>query len=360
MRVLSSILLTIISILCPSAYGQTGEKDYAGYLFVYFTGNSIEDEQIHYALSKDGYSFIALNDDRPILNSKLISSTGGVRDPHILRTQDGKTFYMVATDMVSANGWDSNRAMVLLKSNDLVNWDHSVVNIQKKYPHQNDLKRVWAPQTIYDPAADKYMIYWSMKHGDGPDIIYYAYANDDFTDIIGEPKPHFIPKDEKSCIDGDIVFKDGIFHLFYKTEGHGNGIKSATTDNLTSGKWMEQSGYKQQTADAVEGAGVFKVIGKDEYILMYDVYMKGRYDFAESKDLVNFKKTDKKVNMNFHPRHGSVIPITNDELKRLISRWPSDNMHELSLIDNQLYPRLVHLYGNIAFKKQENVESAAK
>ena len=46
---------------------------------------------------------------------------GGVRDPHILRCEDGKTFYMVVTDMVSDNGWDSNRAMVLLKSTDLVN-----------------------------------------------------------------------------------------------------------------------------------------------------------------------------------------------------------------------------------------------
>lgn len=323
MKILFSFLPVLLLLSSQVALGQSPKKDYDGYLFVYFTGNSIEDEQIHYALSKDGYSFIALNDGRPILNSKLISSTGGVRDPHILRTQDGKTFYMVATDMVSANGWDSNRAMVLLKSNDLVNWEHSVINIPKKYPHQNDLKRVWAPQTIYDPVADKYMIYWSMKYGDGPDIIYYAYANDDFTDIIGEPKTLFIPKDKKSCIDGDIVFKDGTFHLFYKTEGHGNGIKSATTDNLTSGKWIEQSGYKQQTADAVEGAGVFKVIGKDEYILMYDVYMNGRYDFAESKDLVNFKKTDKKVNMNFHPRHGTVIPITNDEYIRLLNSYSS-------------------------------------
>ncbi len=323
MKILFSFLPVLLLLLSQVALGQSPKKDYTGYLFVYFTGNSIEDEQIHYALSKDGYTFLALNDDRPVINSKLISSTGGVRDPHILRSQDSKTFYMVATDMVSANGWDSNRAMVLLKSNDLINWEHSVVNIQKKYPHQNDLKRVWAPQTIYDPAADKYMVYWSMKHGDGPDIIYYAYANDDFTDIEDSPKPLFIPKDKKSCIDGDIVFKDGVFHLFYKTEGHGNGIKSATTNNLTAGKWIEQPDYKQQTSDAVEGAGIFKLNGSDTYILMYDVYMNGRYDFAESKDLVNFKKTDKKVNMNFHPRHGTVIPITDNEYNRLLNTYPS-------------------------------------
>ena len=44
---------------------------------------------------------------------------------------------MVATDMVSAKGWDANRAMVLLKSTDLVNWSSTVINIQKKYPNND-------------------------------------------------------------------------------------------------------------------------------------------------------------------------------------------------------------------------------
>lgn len=321
MKILFSFLPVLLLLLSQVALGQSPKKDYTGYLFVYFTGNSIEDEQIHYALSKDGYTFLALNDDRPVINSKLISSTGGVRDPHILRSQDSKTFYMVATDMVSANGWDSNRAMVLLKSNDLINWEHSVVNIQKKYPHQNDLKRVWAPQTIYDPAADKYMVYWSMKHGDGPDIIYYAYANPEFTDLEGDYKPLFIPADGKSCIDGDIVYKDGRYHLFYKTEGHGNGIRVATTDSLTSGKWQESPDYKQQTTDAVEGAGTFKLIGQNKYILMYDVYMNGKYQFTETTDLENFKVVDHEVSMDFHPRHGTVIPITKAEYNRLQQKW---------------------------------------
>ena len=76
-----------------------------------------------------------------------------------------------------------------------------------------------------------------MKYGDGADVIYYAYANKEFTDLEGEPKPLFIPENKKSCIDGDIVYKDGIYHLFYKTEGHGNGIRVATTRSLTSGQW---------------------------------------------------------------------------------------------------------------------------
>ena len=297
------------------------EKDYVAYLFTYFTGNHMNEEAVHYAVSMDGYSYWTLNDNKPIIDSKVISSTGGVRDPHILRCEDGKSFYMVVTDMVSDNGWDSNRGMVLLKSTDLVNWSHSIINMQKRYSGQEKLKRVWAPQTVYNPEVKKYMVYWSMKYGDGADIIYYAYANDEFTDLIGEPKPLFLPENGRSCIDGDTVYKNGIFHLFYKTEGHGNGIKVATTHSLTSGKWKEEPDYKQQTADAVEGAGTFKLINQDKYVLIYDVYMKGKYQFTETTDLKNFKVIDNDIKMNFHPRHGTIIPITRNELKDITDKW---------------------------------------
>lgn len=316
------IIAAIISLTTATARAAAvEEKDMAGYLFVYFTGNDISQEAICFALSNDGLSWHKLNGGRPVIDSKVISSTGGVRDPHILRGEDGHTFYMVATDMVSANGWDSNRAMVLLKSEDLINWSHSVINIQQTYEGQDDLKRVWAPQTIYDHKAGKYMIYWSMKHGDGPDIIYYAYANDSFTRLTGEPRPLFIPADRKSCIDGDIVYKDGKYHLFYKTEGHGNGIKVAVTNELTSGCWTESPDYKQQTDQAVEGAGTFKLSGTDKYILMYDLYTSGRYQFTETTDLEHFRAIDSKVTMDFHPRHGTVMAVTRDEMKRLTDKW---------------------------------------
>jgi GH43 family beta-xylosidase len=293
------------------------------YLFTYFTGNDKRDEAIRFGVSRDGLNFTALNDNAPVIDSRLISETGGVRDPHILRTEDGKHFYMVVTDMVCANGWDSNRGLTLLKSDDLVNWTSSVINIQKRYKGHDNLKRVWAPQTIYDHDAGKYMVYFSMQHGDGPDIIYYAYANDDFTDFIGKPKPLFIPKDKKSCIDGDIIYKDGKYNLFYKTEGHGNGIKKATTSKLTSGKWVESPDYKQQTDNAVEGSGIYKMNNSDKYILMYDVYMNGQYQFTESTDLDNFKVIDSDVSMDFHPRHGTIMPITDAEYDRLVKAFPS-------------------------------------
>ena len=334
------ILLFILHIaFIANSYSQEyksgpANKDFAGYLFAYFKGNAIKDEAVCFAISTDGYNYRALNNNEPVIDSKVISSTGGVRDPHILRGEDGRSYYMVLTDMTSSKGWDSNRAMVLMKSDDLVNWKHTVINIQQRYKGQEDLKRVWAPQTIYDPAAHKYMVYWSMKHGNGPDIIYYAYANNDFTDFESEPAVLFHPKNGKGCIDGDIINKNGLFYMFYKTEGNGNGIKLAITDSLTSGKWIEQAGYKQQTRDAVEGSGVFKLNRSDKYILMYDVYGKGKYQFCESYDLDKFKVIDQDVKMDFHPRHGTVIPLSRKELKDLTAKWGVPQGMELPLATN--------------------------
>ena len=315
------LFLSVISV-CNSQPPALAEKDKTAYLFVYFTGNRPADEAIRFAVSSDGYNYFALNDNNPVIDSKIISSSGGVRDPHILRCEDGKTFYMVATDMVSSKGWDSNRAMVLLKSTDLINWSSKVINIQQRFTGQEDLKRVWAPQTIYDAEAKKYMIYWSMKHGEKNDIIYYAYANKDFTELEGEPKPLFIPRSGDYCIDGDIIRKDSLYHLFCKTGNkQSSGIKSATTTSLTSGNWTENDSYLQPTKEDVEGSAIFKMNNSDTYIMMYDLYRAHSFQFTKSTDLKNFTIIDQDVKMNFKPRHGTIISITRDELRSLIKQW---------------------------------------
>ena len=315
-----SIYLLILLVFGNMVFGQKTNKNKTAYLFTYFTGNDIKEESIHFAVSNDGYNYRVLNNNQPVIDSKKISSTGGIRDPHILRGADDKTFYMVVTDMVSNRGWDSNRAMVLLKSTDLINWTSSVINIQKKYSNQENLKRVWAPQTIYDVQKEKYMIYWSMQHGNEADKIYYAYANADFTDLESEPKQLFFSPMNEACIDGEIIFENNKYHLFFKTEGAKAGIKIAVSNKLTEG-YVLRDRYVQQTNEPVEGAGVFKLNNSNDYILMYDLYTKGKYQFTKTNDLEYFSVIDNAISMNFHPRHGTVMPITDNELARLVSKW---------------------------------------
>ncbi|NEL74480.1 MAG: glycoside hydrolase family 43 protein, partial [Xanthomonas perforans] len=140
-----------------------------------------------------------------------------------------------------------------------------------------------------------------------------------------EPKQLFFSPTNGSCIDGDIVAKDGKYYLFFKTEGNGNGIKVAVSDKLTSGYVLGDK-YVQQTTSPVEGAGTFKLNNSPDYILMYDMYTSGKYQFTRTRDLQNFTVVDQDVSMNFHPRHGTVMPITAAEATRLAQRWltPSD------------------------------------
>ncbi|WP_245552115.1 glycoside hydrolase family 43 protein [Chitinophaga pinensis] len=294
---------------------------YSGYLFTYFTGNDKSKEQICFALSDDGYHFKALNGNQPVLRSTDISETGGVRDPHILRGADGKTFYMVATDMVSAKGWNSNRGLVLMRSSDLIHWTSTAINLQTKYAGQDSLLRVWAPQTTYDAQAKKYMIYFSTKYGHQPDKIVYVYANKDFTDLEGEPKQLFFNPEQAACIDGDIQQKDGKFYLFFKTEDRRPGIKIAVSERLTTGYKMQSNDYVQQTDKPVEGAGTFRLNDGSGYILMYDMYTSGRYQFTKTTDFKTFKAIDEDVSLDFHPRHGTVMPVTAEEMARLRSAW---------------------------------------
>ena len=319
--ILCSLLLLFLFNGCSSSSNET----YTNYLFTYFVGNGEGEEAVHYAISPDGYHYYALNNNMPILESHKISVTGGVRDPHILRGEDG-TYYMVLTDLLSKNGW-TNTAMILLTSKDLISWTSTVIDIPEAYPEKfGNVNRVWAPQTIYDKEKDKYMVYFSMLEPGSYDKIYYAYANEDFNGLEAAPEQLFYSPNEKANIDGDIIYNNGKYHLFYKTEGTTDkGIKVAISDSLTGG-YKALEGNVDQTDEAVEGSGVFKLIDGDEYILMYDMYMSGTYQFTKSADLKNFEVVDEDVYMNFHPRHGTVLPITQEETERLLQSFPSTDL----------------------------------
>ncbi len=306
------------------------DEDYSAYLFSYFTGNNPDEEQIRFAVSNDGYNYTPLNNGNPIIGSDSISIKGGVRDPHILRGEGDSVYYMVVTDMKSKDGWSSNRGMVLLKSYDLINWTHATVHFPTKYPDTwGNVTRVWAPQTIFDPIAQKYMVYFSLRTSDSDsyDKIYYCYANDDFTDLEGEPI--YLYDRGSATIDGDIVYneEDSLYYLFYKNEGSG-GICQVTAKTLTAqngaelgSQWSDPSGTLQQTTESVEGAGVFRLINQNQWILMYDCYGSGHYQYCSSDNLKDFTYVCNSYDIG--ARHGTTIPITAEEAARLVEAWPS-------------------------------------
>ena len=315
-----------------------GFEPYSNYLFAYFPAN--DNENIYYALSNDGYNFTPMNNGKRVVAADTVSLKKGLRDPHVLRAPDG-WFYMVNTDMKSAEGWASNRGMVLMKSRDLINWKHSTVHFPDKYKGKNfaNVTRVWAPETIWDAnyvnkdgSKGRPLVYYSLLTNDGTipyDKVFFNYANEDFTDLEGDPI-HFFDRG-KSTIDMDIVYNpvDKLYHAFYKNEGDG-GICKVQAQTLTSENgtkaptWYKRSGALQQTTEAVEGAGVFKLINQNSWVLMYDCYMNGHYQFTSSTDLENFKFVqDTKTSGAFTPRHGTILPITAQETAALMKVFPT-------------------------------------
>lgn len=339
----------------------------SGYLFAYFEGSGAKDqqEQLRFAVSEDAVNWYALNDNRPIIASDSISESGGIRDPHILRGEDG-CYYIVATDMmVAKNGWRENPGIVLLKSKDLINWTHAKINLGKDWPVFSDAYWVWAPQTIYDRKAKKYMIYFTLQRtGDNRKslITYYAYANKDFTAFESEPKQLFAAK--YGSIDNDIIEvknergKTEKFYLFYKgntKDENGkeyiNGIQVATSKKLL-GPWKEDFKYLDAYAGTkthVEGSSVFELNPKDvggqivnhkssnrKFVMMYDLYSSGRYEYQTSKDLMTWSKEPQSFRKNFFPRHGSVISVTKEELERVQQKWGYVLTHEFESTGNPI------------------------
>ena len=344
-------LLLVFGLLPQAQSRTTATKPtpYAGYLFAYFEGggDSNLQEQLRFAISEDARNWYALNEGRPVVGSDSISESGGIRDPHILRGEDG-CYYIVATDMMTArNGWKENPGIVLMKSSDLVNWTHAKINLGRDWPNFSDAYWVWAPQTIYDRKARKYMIYFTLQRtGDNRQslVTYYTYANDTFTAFESEPRKLFAAR--YGSIDNDIVLSNGTYHLFYKgntKDQNGkevkNGIQQATSKHLT-GPWREHFQYLDAYAGTpthVEGSTVFPLHdGSNEWVLMYDLYGSGRYEYQTSKDLVNWTKTPQSFRKNFFPRHGSVISVTRDELNRLQQRWGWVLTHEFEATGNPI------------------------
>ena len=144
--------LTIAAATCASTLSAANpapsEKDMAAYLMVYFSDS---DHSVHFAISHDGYSFTALNDNKPVISGDTLADQRGIRDPHIYRGPDGD-FYMAMTDLhiyakkhglretewerPDKYGWGNNRGLVLMKSSDLINWTHHETRLDKLFPKE--------------------------------------------------------------------------------------------------------------------------------------------------------------------------------------------------------------------------------
>lgn len=290
------------------------------YLFCYFVGNKPEEERVHFAVSIDGYNFEALNNNEPVIKQTLGKKC--CRDPFIFRDENN-IFHIIATDMRSNDGWNSNNSMVVWDSEDLVNWKNERIIDFSKFESTKAADRVWAPEVIFDKKKGEYMIYWTHNNTDDnlDTITWYAFTKD-FTTLTTEPKVLFRPKSGMCGIDADIIEKDGRYYL-YQADGKKEAICYAMSDNA-DGPYFEPDNNKVSVATvALEGNCIYKIDGTDKYVMIADQFRNGGYFMQETRDMIHFTKVDEsRFSLNhLNPRHGSMLHITDEEYENLISAY---------------------------------------
>jgi len=333
-------LLSIVKRIYPVPHTKAPlEKDLNAYLLVYFKD---ETHSIYLATSTDGYTFSDVNGGNPVLLGKDIAEQKGVRDPHMMRGPDN-AFYLSMTDLHifgqkegfrttewqrpgDQYGWGNNRALVLMKSYDLIHWTHAIVRIDQLFPSL-DIGCAWAPETIFDPVKKKLMVYFTTRIGAGPNFMVYSYANDAFTTLETEPRRLFTyPKDNVNTIDGDITKVGDTYHLFYVAHDKPGNIRHAASNKINEGYVYEPQKIDPESVGA-EAPNLWRRNGTDTYVLMYDVFGANPHNmgFSETTDFLHYKNLGRfneggspMKTTNFSgPKHGAVMSITVDELRRL-------------------------------------------
>ena len=343
---ISALTLLITSII--PVYGAKRqrvppqEKDMGAYLMVFHKDDT---HSLYMALSYDGYHWTALNDGQPVMAGDSIAVQKGIRDPHIFRAPDGR-FYLAMTDLnLNARragyrttewerdgdlyGWGNNRGLVLMSSDDLINWRRANIDFSQ-LPSWEDIGCVWAPETAWDYDNDRLMLYYTMRHGTDMTRLYYSYVNDDYDSLLTEPEILFTyPKADKEAIDGDIIrTPDGTYHLMYCSHDGTAGIKQAVSRSINR-DWQYIDDYCDFENKGCEAPHVYKIIGEDRWILMYDCYRRNphNFGFAETTDFKTFRDLghfDKGplTRANFsEQKHGAVCWLTKKEARRLERYW---------------------------------------
>ena len=303
------------------------------YLFAYFRNDakSTNGENIFYAVSKDGYNYESLNGGVPVASAS--QGTGHSRDPYIMKAQDGAEYkyYMVATDANTTSHYN-NTGLHTWGSNDLITWDE-LANPQFATNKGGGSKTItnmcWAPEAIWDPVEEKYMVYFATSEADSAANesakIYYSYTTDFRT--FSEKQVLFDPG--YGVIDADITpYKNGYVMLYKKEASTGTGAKKVWY-TFKTGNSPSNSDGEYDTANAkvfesvsntvAEGPEVFPISGTSSYGVLVDYFSDGGFGFSYTSDFESYSKisADNCSINHLNPSHGCIIPISDMEYYKL-------------------------------------------
>lgn len=292
-------------------------------------------EQIYMAVSEDGRHWEALNGDNPV----LVSDVGekGVRDSFLLRSHDGKKVWLIATDLhvYSHRNWEQNvhagsQSIVVWESSDLVHWTEPRLALVGP----SDAGCVWAPEAIYDEDTKDYLVYWASTTGHdnfSKHRIWAAHTKD----FRSFSTPFMYLEKTNHVIDIDIA-RDGDTYFRFIKDDKDKCVTMATSEKLL-GPWQEMPQFTAGQGKNFEGPICFRLKAATKAqppewcLLLDDVSDRiGSGAFGYMPFITHDLRTGQFTPADdFHfpyPfRHGSVLPITTNELTRLKSAYSTDS-----------------------------------
>lgn len=315
-----------------------------GYLYCFMNAN---EEITNFALGTKedkGQKFNVLLGGAEVFDTEEIAGIEhGTRDAYIARGEGSDGYLMTTTDMKQhVSGVWNNRGLNLIHSEDLIHWTgvsfdftlgkqifsdpEAVTGCYDTDEEYAKINRVWAPQVIWDPSVQKYLVYYSLlstNEGDSYDKIYYSYADRSFTTLT-QPRLFFDPG--RAVIDADIVYNpyDGLYHMYYKKEGASGatrGIYEATSPVLVGGDWTDILHITNEGEALVEGSSTIRRINEDVYNVYYMRYSGGSaYKYCETDHLGLNVSGSQPLGGDGAFQHGSFMTLTETEY-RMLEDW---------------------------------------
>lgn len=343
--------------------------EFEGYAFAYFTGNSIAGEKIYFAASEgnNALDWDELNGGQPVITSTL--GTKGLRDPFVIRSPEGDTFYLLATDLSIGSGtsWGASvrtgsRYLEVWESNDLINWSaqrHVLVS-------PATAGNTWAPEAYYDDDLGAYIVFWASSLYAETDTAhtgstYHRMLYVTTRDFITFSDPVIWQDAGMSRIDSTILKSNDVYYRFTKDEGaSGTGCSDIIQERSTSLRATLDSWTivatcigKNAGTSAVEGPTAFKSnpndVNGDKFYLFVDEYGGRGYIPLETADIANPAwKVSSSYNLPSSPRHGTVLPVTASELSALKQNLAKAKRQESAtgVLEKRTNPVLTGLYAD--------------
>jgi hypothetical protein len=299
---------------------------FSGYVMAYFTespSGTGSNYGLHLAVSPDSLNWTPLNQNNPVVTPTL--GTLGLRDPFILRKQDG-TFEVIATDLKGTDFSLQNQFIHVWDSTDLRTFTgYRRVKLHSMPTHS------WAPEAFWDASRNQYAIIYSANNGTR-DVIMVNYTTDFLN--VGTAQVYFDPG--FNVIDADVLVGGGTGgatnYLYYKV-ANGGSLRGARSSSLSPGSFNAGTYTTTISHGGTEAPILVRSLTANTWYLWGDTYTPNGVFYAwqsSSIDSDAWTPVDQKLyTQPVNSKHATIQPITATEMANLIAKWGAPSWNRL-------------------------------